>query len=639
MFGLFLLVLFLPSSAQAQDSSDRPSEKSLLIELFEATRGDSWKEHTNWKTNEPICSWYGVTCDGGPNKSDQDDEGVTRLDLSNNNLNGEIPDVLWKLPNLNHVNLRSNLLTNANLQGLQTSDPISDPRSPLRLLVLSENHLTDIEGIGYAHDTLQNFNINKNQLSSQLPTSIWQLTNLETLYLAFNQLSGTVPTLIGRLSKLTEFYAFDNRYTGQLPSELGLLDSCQVFGLGNNFITGTLPTEINQMVNIRDLSIHHVTNKNGDDDLTQQASGNNGGDTSHSTSSSSSSFQGITGPLLSFGDMPYLSLLFLDGNSLTGTIPSDFLRHNSNTDQPVTVGLANNHLTGTIPKSLERFDALSLDAVGNSFTEIPNELCAKGGWMGGLVEEHKCDAILCSIGTYNTQGRATGDDNPCMPCDDDTATGDEQKYLGSTFCATSTSNTSIWQILRSFYRGLSGDKWTVKDGWDIFDSRDGVTGSNTNDDTSYCNGGDKAWTGIECNDDNEIIGISLPQNELFGTVPDSIFAMSTLKLFDVSNNNVVLTNLEAAAAAMDNSDVTTNNENFLETLILSNIKMESISGLQQLTNLEHLYLDGATFKTNLPDDLYSLTKLRALHLQHGHFNGPISSQIGMLSDLTLYVKL
>jgi ER lumen protein retaining receptor len=403
---------WLPSLAHSA------TEKSLLAEFYEATRGDGWNERYGWKSGDPVCSWYGVSCEGG---TLNDDEGVTRIDLNHNNLNGTIPEIFWQLPNLVNLNLRGNLLTSASLQGLQTADPGLDPRSPLELMVLSENLLTEMDGIGHARETLRNVNVSNNQLDRELPVDLFELTNLETLHIAFNPIPGTLPTLVGRLSKLTELFAFRNRFTGQIPSEIGLLGSCQVLSLADNFWTGTLPTDMNLMVDLMELSIHRQ-------------------DVSHEHARRP--YIGISGALPSFGDMPRLTLLLLDGNSFSGTIPSDFLLHNDNQNIPVTVGLANNSITGTIPKALERFDAMNIDLVGNFITGIPDELCEKSNWMGGFVEEHKCDAILCAVGTSNENGRATWKDSVCLPCEDD----DIYPYFGSTSCEKSTSTDSISQV-------------------------------------------------------------------------------------------------------------------------------------------------------------------------------------------------
>lgn len=260
------------------------------MSLYDATSGDSWKIKENWKSDFPICEWHGVSCDPTSNK-------VIRLDLSRNNLNGSIPPSLWRLESLQSVSVRSNLLTSLSLTGLLTTDPVNDPRSPLETLTASENHLSDIDGISYAQATMKQLNVNKNQIQTKVLEEVDTCLQLEILYLAFNQIPGTIPTTIGRLTQLTEVYLFDNRMEGTIPTELGLLDLVQVVGLGNNKFTGTLPTEVEQMVNVKDLSIHHVYNQ------------------ADKTRNTTSEGGGLTGPLLTFGNMPYLSLLFLDGTS------------------------------------------------------------------------------------------------------------------------------------------------------------------------------------------------------------------------------------------------------------------------------------------------------------------------------------
>ncbi len=570
------------------------SPTEILEIFYDATGGDEWTQNANWKQKDaPLCTWHGIFCDKNGD--------VTNIELDRNNLNGKVPPELWRLPKLKHLNLRSNLLTDAGLEGLETSDPSNDPRSPIELLILSENQLTSMAGLGLAQATLQYLNLNKNQIDQKLPEEVFDLTHLETFYVAFNQISGTLPTTIGRLTKLAEVYAFNNRLSGTLPSELGLLDKCQILGLGNNLWTGTIPTEISEMVNLRDISIH--SSNNGATAATQ--GGGQEGRENH---------KGLTGPIPTFGDMPFLTLLFLDGNDLSGTIPSDFLRHNNNTASTVTIGLSNNNITGTIPKALERFEALNIDLVGNSITGIPPELCEKTGWMGGLVEEYKCDAILCPAGTYNKQGRVVGDDedDACRPCDDD------HPYMGSSTCLSDPANQKPWEILAAFYMAMGGDKWENKDGWEIFDNFfSGETIEELEDlEIDICDG----WYGILCQD-GVPTRLALPGNELFGVIPEFIFSIPWT-VFDVSDNNV----------QMDGFDIVENSDQ-LKSLVLSNIKLISLDGISKLQNLDQLYLDGMNIAGPLPDSLFELTNLRNLHLQHGRFTGTLPTLIGKLKEL------
>ncbi|KAG7337090.1 RHS repeat-associated core domain containing protein [Nitzschia inconspicua] len=567
-----------------------PSQKEILDQLYDATDGDEWSLNTNWKSiNIGVCSWHGVFC------NDRGD--VTRLELDRNNLSGSIPPDFWKLSTLTEVNLRANLLLDASFHGLESDDPENDPRAPINLLILAENQLSTIQGIGNLHETLEYINLNKNRIDQTLPDDLFDLTNVKTLYVAFNQLTGTLPTLIGKLTKMTEFYAFRNHLTGPLPSELGRLDKCQIFGVGNNLWSGTLPTELNDMVNMRDLSIHNSP-------TTEFVGGND--------VSTSRQHVGITGPLLSFGNMPYLSMLYLDGNNLSGSIPPDFLRHNNNIEKDVTVGLRNNKLTGAIPKALERFEKLNIELVGNSIDSIPPELCEKGGWMGGLVEEYGCNAILCPMGTYSVDGHETGANAGCAPCRDGST------YLGATSCSSDEAIYEPWETLARFYLAMGGDKWERKDGWEMFDTLfDGETSEELAiANITVCNG----WYGVLCHE-GVPTRLSLPNNNLFGVVPRGIFDISW-SVFDLSDNNVQMEDL---------SIITEPDE--LTSLILSNTKVQSLSGIERLTKLQQLYLDGLTIKGAIPNALFDLTGLKTLHLQHSAFTGVLPTEVGKLKHL------
>jgi Leucine-rich repeat (LRR) protein len=540
-------------------------ERVHLLKLYEATNGPAWKRSANWNSDDSVCSWFGITCEPIDGV-----DVVIKIELHRNNLNGKVAPELWKLPHLKHIDMRNNLLTSASFEGLKASGD-SNSTSPIEVILLSENHLTDLNGIGNAKATLRELNANRNQIDDNLSPDVFDCTNLELLHFSFNQITGTLPTRIGMLTKLTEFYASDNRISGQLPKEIGMLNVCQVFALGNNLLSGTLPTELDNMVNVRELSLHKNT--------------------------------GITGSLLSLGDMPYLEFLTLEGNSLSGSIPSDFLRHNNNTPKPVTIDLSHNNITGTLPKSLERFETLSIDLVGNMIEEIPTELCEKGGWMGGLVEQFGCNAILCGKDTYNREGRAD-DKGDCISCKDN------YPYLGATACSSATQEP--WEVLADFYEGMSGYKWTTNDGWNIFaDASANVSNAQICD----------SFYGVGC-DGDQISNISLPDNELFGAVPDCIFSLSSLQMLDLSNNNIQLTDMRGTGRA-----------HALKSLKLSNVKIKSLDGIGNLTSLEELYLDGLSIVEPLHYEIFQLTKLKILDLQHSKFEGALPTLIRQLSHL------
>nr|XP_043630149.1 receptor-like protein EIX2 [Erigeron canadensis] len=89
---------------------------------------------------------------------------LTSLDISSNNITGEIPDVLMHLVGLENLNLSGNLL-----QG----------KIPKTI-----GNLTKIESL----------DLSINKLSGQIPQSLTSLTYLSYLNLSFNNLSGSIPT-------------------------------------------------------------------------------------------------------------------------------------------------------------------------------------------------------------------------------------------------------------------------------------------------------------------------------------------------------------------------------------------------------------------------------------------------------------
>ena len=105
-------------------------EVEALVALYETTSGENWEDNANWKTDEPLHTWYGVTLDA---------EGwVTGLDLGGNGLRGEIPPaVVVNLQRLRSLYLNDNRLTAVPLAQFEAL--VSTPDSVLEELALWGN--------------------------------------------------------------------------------------------------------------------------------------------------------------------------------------------------------------------------------------------------------------------------------------------------------------------------------------------------------------------------------------------------------------------------------------------------------------------------------------------------------------------
>jgi hypothetical protein len=75
-----------------------PREREVLLELFAATRGASWKDKAGWATTAPVCDWFGVQCDFID--GDAARPTVVGLALSFNDLEGTLPNSIAELTHL-----------------------------------------------------------------------------------------------------------------------------------------------------------------------------------------------------------------------------------------------------------------------------------------------------------------------------------------------------------------------------------------------------------------------------------------------------------------------------------------------------------------------------------------------------------
>ncbi|KAF8098353.1 hypothetical protein N665_0268s0022 [Sinapis alba] len=125
------------------------------------------------------CTWFHVTCNP--------DNSVTRVDLGNANLSGQLVMQLGQLTNLQYLELYSNNITGT------------------------------------------------------IPEQLGNLTELVSLDLYLNNLSGPIPSSLGRLQKLRFLRLNNNSLSGEIPRSLTAVLSLQVLDLSNNPLTGDIP--------------------------------------------------------------------------------------------------------------------------------------------------------------------------------------------------------------------------------------------------------------------------------------------------------------------------------------------------------------------------------------------------------------
>jgi len=333
-------------------------EYEALRAIYRQLGGSSWKESTNWVTDEALDTWWGVKIDS---------HGfVTELQLDKNDLAGTLPAEIGELKRLLRLDLDLNFgitgaippeigdmesikwlkLSSTNLSGTVPAE--IGRLSELEVLELHFTQLTtlppqigDLVGLVVLNGYLSNF-------SGPLPAEIGKLKKLRQLWLNGNGFSGAIPPEIGGMTGLDKLHLHDNDFTGSIPPALGHATNLSVLRLSDNRLDGELPAELGRAWRLRWLAL------DGND---------------------------LSGPLpAELGDLGNLEIMELQGNGLSGPIPPEF----GNMRQLQVISAANNTgLTGPLPAELMQLKALRRLLLGGT------ELCAPTNpqflaWLRGV---------------------------------------------------------------------------------------------------------------------------------------------------------------------------------------------------------------------------------------------------------------
>jgi Leucine-rich repeat (LRR) protein len=294
-----------------------------------------------------VDTWEGVTC------SQVLSDGymhVTTLDLNDYGLAGSIPDSVGQLTQLVRLFLSLNLLSGSipdsigqltqlatlNLDANLLSGSLPDSFQQLTQLVsalLGTNQLSGtIPEFLPQLTQLQELYLDYNCLTGTVPSSLGQIAPLMWLDVRYNELSGPIPEALQELTLLTVLYLGDNHVTGTIPAKLGSLTGVKLLDLSFNRLSGTLPQSLQQLEQLTELDI-------GSNQLTGTISW-----LSHAEKLSLGANQ-LTGSLPDLGRFGELSVLDVQGNYITSTIPPSI----ANLTVLTALSLGRNLLTGTIP--------------------------------------------------------------------------------------------------------------------------------------------------------------------------------------------------------------------------------------------------------------------------------------------------
>jgi len=407
-----------------------------LATIYFATGGANWINNNEWLSAMPECQWFGITCDAK-------NVTVDKINLNKNNLIGTIPNEISTLYDATCIEfymnkLASNIPTGIrNLTALQLLDlennslsgsPFTSEILSLTSLIALRGSSNNFEGIIPSDigrlTGLEQLWLSVNTLTGSLPSELGLLTSMQTVFLYNNMLTRAIPSEIGLMSNLMEISLSYNILTGTIPSEFFNLTSLLSLRLDVNDLTGSIPTSIGKLIYLSDLRL-------GDNPISGTIPSELGtlyqlenlilnkmyienqipNDLKNLFSlqfldmSSNSAINGtfpqdffsfmedlrlvyfsncsLTGPFpASFANVPGLRDFFLDGNSLTGTVPTipdgKLLKLNE-------LLIQNNQFTGSVPESICKLR-------NNATGAILEDLWAD---CGGAVPQLQCTFPTC----------------------------------------------------------------------------------------------------------------------------------------------------------------------------------------------------------------------------------------------------
>ncbi|XP_031268656.1 probable LRR receptor-like serine/threonine-protein kinase At3g47570 [Pistacia vera] len=134
------------------------------------------------------------------------------MDLFQQLLTSDIPSALWSLKDILEVNLSSNSLSGSLSSDLQNLN--------VRVLDLSKNQLSGNIPVTLGHiATLETLSLADNKFDGPIPTTFGTLISLVSLDLSNNSLSGEIPKSLESLSYLKNFNVSLNRLEGEIPTK------------------------------------------------------------------------------------------------------------------------------------------------------------------------------------------------------------------------------------------------------------------------------------------------------------------------------------------------------------------------------------------------------------------------------------
>ncbi|GMP53489.1 hypothetical protein CsSME_00018936 [Camellia sinensis var. sinensis] len=217
-----------------------------LLNLEKPNLGDLLKNLTNLKVVD--LSWVNISSTVTSDLSNM--SSLTTLRLQGCRLYGKFPTSIFRLPNLQFLNVEDN----ENLTGCL---PEFHRTSPLKALGIAGTNFFGMlpDSIGNL-ESLSILALNECNFSGMLPASLGNLAQLTILHLATNHFWGKIPSSLSNLTQLTYLHLGNNNFdVGARLLILGKLSKLSFIDLEGMKIHGDIPQSLANMTQLSYLSL------------------------------------------------------------------------------------------------------------------------------------------------------------------------------------------------------------------------------------------------------------------------------------------------------------------------------------------------------------------------------------------------